>query len=269
MATHAFPRRSRLLLALAACAFAATAACGASGNSVTGSTSGGGDTQTPSGGTSNSSGVPAPFTHFGDSVKVTVEGGYAVIRSNGVPNHKSPYFASSDPRHAAYSGTNPSFMQAPGQIVAESYTFRIPLTPTKATSAQATPLGPIGVSLNGVPFFNQYNGNHQPLGPEINTFDQYNGHPTPMGEYHYHAEPTFLTTAVGRSGLLGFLLDGYPVYGPVENGKTLASADLDAYHGHFGATADYPAGIYHYHVTADAPYINGSGFYGVPGTVGR
>ena len=32
-------------------------------------------------------------------------------------------------------------------------------------------------------------------------------------------------------------------------------------------TSEFPEGIYHYHVTPDDPYINGSGFYGVPGTV--
>lgn len=68
---------------------------------------------------------------------------------------------------------------------------------------------------------------------------------------------------------MGFLLDGFPVYGPEENGKAIISSDLDAYHGHTHATADYPAGIYHYHFTADAPYLNGSGYYGTSGTVSR
>jgi hypothetical protein len=67
--------------------------------------------------------------------------------------------------------------------------------------------------------------------------------------------------------LIGFLLDGFPVYGALESGKTLVSADLDTYHGHTGVTADYPNGIYHYHITADAPYINGTGFYGTKGSV--
>jgi hypothetical protein len=32
-------------------------------------------------------------------------------------------------------------------------------------------------------------------------------------------------------------------------------------------TADYPGGIYHYHITLEDPYINGNGFYGNAGTV--
>jgi hypothetical protein len=258
------PSRVKIPAAAVAGALLVIAAC----NAASPTSSGGGSD--PGSGTTSSSAVPAQFTHFGDSVKVSVSGDYVVIQSNGVPNHKSPYFPTTDPRYEPYDGTNPHYSRAPvSTIAATAYTFRIPLKPTKAASTQATPLGPIGVSLNGVPFYNQYNGQNQPLGGEINSFDQYNGHPNPMNEYHYHAEPLYLTAAVGKSGLLGFLLDGYPVYGPVENGKTLTSADLDAYHGHTGATADYPGGIYHYHVTADAPYINGSGFYGVPGTVGR
>jgi hypothetical protein len=86
--------------------------------------------------------------------------------------------------------------------------------------------------------------------------------------YHYHAEPFSLTARLGKDALLGFLLDGYPVYGPQENGGPVDQSSLDALHGHTHPTAQYPGGISHYHVTATAPYINGSGFRGVPGTVG-
>jgi hypothetical protein len=135
-------------------------------------------------------------------------------------------------------------------------------------SHSATPLGPIGVSLNGVPFFNQYAGPNQPLTNEVTSFDQYWGHPQQSGQYHYHVEPKYLTQEkFTKSALLGFLLDGFPVYGPEENGTTVTNAMLDSYHGHTSVTADYPNGIYHYHITSTDPYINGSGFYGTPGTV--
>ncbi len=134
--------------------------------------------------------------------------------------------------------------------------------------SQPTPLGPIGVSINGVPFFNQYGGpNNRALAFEINSFDQYNGHPQMFSMYHYHVEPLYLTTICGRDAILGYLLDGFPVYGPMEKSKLVTNADLDASHGHAHTTAEYPGGIYHYHVTSEAPYINGVGFYGKPGTV--
>ncbi|MBS1902930.1 MAG: YHYH protein [Bacteroidetes bacterium] len=205
------------------------------------------------------------------ATSITQDGDYVVITSKGLPDHKSPYYKGTqwqDSLYEAYNGTNTSFMLAPGIIAAQTLTFRMPMNPSVATTHSSTPLGPIGVSLNGVPFFNQYAGNGAPLGSnELNTFDQQNGHPTPMNQYHYHAEPWWLTKSKGSSALLGFLLDGFPVYGPIENGKTITNADLDSYHGHTGVTAEYPNGIYHYHVTAEAPYINGSGFYGTPGTV--
>ena len=80
-------------------------------------------------------------------------------------------------------------------------------------------------------------------------------------------EPFWITSNQGKEALIGFLLDGFPVYGPEENGQAISSSDLDAFHGHFHSNGDFPDGIYHYHVTADDPYINGSGYYGNPGTV--
>ncbi|MES2177671.1 MAG: YHYH protein [Gemmatimonadota bacterium] len=222
------------------------------------------------GATTSATNIPAVYAKFTSDVQVTVEGNTIVLRSTGVPNHKSPYFPTTDARYEAYNGTNANYAKAGNNsIVSQSYVFRIPMNPTKAATAAATPLGPIGISLAGVPFFNQYNGQNRPLSAEIDSFDQYNGHPTPTNEYHYHVEPLYLTKTVGSSVLLGFLLDGFPVYGPVENGKRMVNADLDALHGHVGVTVDYPNGIYHYHITDADPYVNGAGFYGTAGTVGR
>jgi len=211
--------------------------------------------------------LPDVFKKFTSAVTISVQGDYVVLQSHGIPNHQSCYFPTTDSLYHVYNGTNQNFQSNGLQIISQNYTFKIPLNPTESSTHSATQLGPIGISLNGVPFFNQYNGNHQPLTTEINSFDQYNGHPQQMGAYHYHVEPTYLTGTLGDSTLLGFLLDGFPVYGPVENGHVITNDSLDAYHGHFSRTADYPNGIYHYHVTADAPYINGSGYYGTPGTV--
>ncbi len=211
--------------------------------------------------------LPPVFSKFSSAVTVSTEGDYVVLQSKGLPDHQSCYYPTSDSLYHVYDGPNPNFMLAPGEIERQNYTFKIPINPTRATNHQATPLGPIGISINGVPLFNQYNGQHNPLTVEINTFDQYNGHPTPTGQYHYHVEPTHITQTKGEDALIGFLLDGFPVYGPLENGRLVTNDSLDAYHGHFGPTADYPNGIYHYHITSDAPYINGTGFYGTPGTV--
>jgi hypothetical protein len=221
---------------------------------------------------SESTEIPAVYKKVYGASDMYIDGNYIVISSNGLPDHKSPYYKGTQwesSLYEAYNGSNTSFMQNPNKIASASLTFRLPLYPVKAASVQATPMGPIGISLNGVPFYNQYAANYQPLTMEINTLDQYNGHPQQMGGYHYHIEPTWLTAKYGKHVLLGFLLDGFPVYGPLENNTTITNDALDACHGHTHATTDYPDGIYHYHITADAPYLNGTGFYGTPGTVAQ
>jgi len=227
-------------------------------------------TSTTSTTTTNTVSIPAPYQKIYGATDIYVDGSYIVIKTTGVPDHKSPYFQGtqwSSTKYEAYNGTNANWSQNPNKIASQNIVFKIPLTPTASSNPAATPLGPIGVSLNGVPFYNQYAGPNQPLTTEINSFDQYNGHPQQMGGYHYHVEPLYLTANKGDSALLGFLLDGYPVYGPVEHGVTITNSNLDAYHGHTSLTADYPSGIYHYHITSADPYINGSGFYGNAGTV--
>lgn len=207
------------------------------------------------------------WEQFADRLEIYQDGDYMVIETENIPDHNSPYFPTNDPRYEAYSGDNPNFRINPNEIAAQNMVFRIPLNPTEANSKSNTRLGPIGIALNGVAFFNQYAGpNNQPLTSEVDSFDQYNGHPTGGDIYHYHFEPSFLTTNNGKGSLLGVLLDGFPVYGPEENGETLASDDLDQYHGHFGPTPEYPEGIYHYHFTADDPYLNGGQYFGTPGS---
>ena len=217
--------------------------------------------------------VPDVYKKIYGATSITSDGTYITIKSTGTPDHKSSYYASSNALSDNFSGATfggVNFVKNPNSRAEKAYVFKIPVSPKSATSPSATPLGPIGVSLNGVPFFNQYAGPNQPLTGEVVSFDRYWGHPTPTGQYHYHVEPLYLTTVkVTKSSLLGFLLDGFPVYGPEENGVTIDNSKLDAYHGHTSVTADYPSGIYHYHITSTDPYINGSGFYGTPGTVSQ
>jgi hypothetical protein len=230
------------------------------------------------GGSGSGGGGASPFDEFYNVTSLTYDGDFVVIRTTDQPDHKSPFYPTSNPLYGPYTGTNASFstsIDLMGQISdptikAQDIMFRIPLSPQQAATHQATGGGPIGIALHGVALFNQYNGVNALLGTlEFDNFDQYNGHPTPapMQTYHYHLEPVWLTAKNGAGSLVGYLLDGFPVYGPVEGGKRLTSADLDAYHGHSGVTPEYPGGIYHYHCTDDAPWINGDGYWGTPGMV--
>ncbi|HYV96736.1 MAG TPA: YHYH protein [Gemmatimonadaceae bacterium] len=257
--------RANPALLMAFAVFACASDSAPTSNSNTNTTT---DTTSTTDTTHASTDLPALYKAFGNGVVVTVSGGTVVITSNGLPDHKSPYWGTGNAMYEAYNGSNAAYVTNPNRIRTQQLTFRIPLTPTALTTPSPTPLGPIGVAINGVPIFNQYAANNQPLTGEINSFDQYNGHPQMTGMYHYHVEPTWLTRAT-REALVGVLLDGYPVYGPMENGALVATSSLDAAHGHFGVTKEFPGGVYHYHTTSDAPYINGSGFHGSPGTVAQ
>lgn len=205
----------------------------------------------------------------GTGLTVSTNGNTVTFTTQNLPDHKSPYWPSNNALYEVYNGTNTSFNLNPNSISAQNISITVPLNPSEASTKQATSLGPIGISVNGVVFYNQYAGpNNQALTNEINSFDQFLGHPQNTGQYHYHVEPTYLTGQFGDSAFLGVLADGFPVYGPVENGQTITNSDLDAYHGHTSATVDFPNGIYHYHVTPNEdPYINGNGFYGTPGNI--
>lgn len=212
-------------------------------------------------GTTTSTGLPSAYARFGGSATVSMDGATVIVRTTDVPDHPSPYFGVGN---ANYEAPTAGMQVNSNRIASQNIVFRIPASPVAATPSD-TPLGPIGVAVNGVVLFNQYAAGRVPLTNEIFSFDRFNGHPTPQSQYHYHVEPLWLTAARGKAAFLGVLLDGFPVYGTVDdNGE--APTGLDSCNGHTGVKADYPQGIYHYHVTSAPPYIAGC-FHGAPGTV--
>ena len=215
--------------------------------------------------------VPDVYKKIYGATSITTDGTYVTIKTNGQPDHKSVYYPTANAKYEAFSGTTfggETFKKNPNVIsLTNAFTFKIPLNPVMSNTHASTSLGAIGVAVNGVPLFNQYAGPNQPLTNEIISFDQYRGHPTGTSIYHYHVEPIYLTQTKGKEALMGFLLDGFPVYGPEENGAAVIESNLDIYHGHTSKTTDYPNGIYHYHITNTDPYINGNGYYGTAGTV--
>ena len=243
-------------LALLALAVALVCAC-ASPSAPTAATTTATTTPNPT-----PSAAPAIYQRFQSAVTVTVAGTQVVLRSAGLPDHKSPYWGAGN---ALYEAPLPGMMLAPNTIASQNLTLRVPIVPTAATPSD-TPLGPIGMAVNGVAIFNQYAAGRSPLGAEILSFDRYNGHPQQTGQYHYHVEPLWLTSNNGASALIGVLLDGFPVYGPRDTGGS-APSGLDSCNGHTHATPDVPLGIYHYHVTAAPPYISGC-YKGAPGSLG-
>ena len=221
-------------------------------------------------GTTGSATVPAVYSKIYGATSITFDGTFVTIKCNALPDHKSAYYPTTNALYENFSGTTfggGTFSKNPNSIATQNVTLKIPANPAVNAAHAATPGGVIGVALNGVPFFNQYAAMNSPLTNEITGFDQWWGHPQQTGLYHYHVEPLYLTTVKAtKSSLVGFLLDGFPVYGPKETDNS-DPAGLDVYHGHTHITTDYPGGIYHYHFTTASPYLNGNGFYGTPGTV--
>ena len=188
---------------------------------------------------------PADQHPFRKNVRVEVTDDYLIVHSNGLPDHTTGDFPN------RYN---------PNRIREQHYTFKIPRHPKVADRITRLPMGPIGVAINGVPFYNPYNAEGQDAAKN-EVFDECCGHPDPMGRYHYHIYPRCVHTSFKdergeHSPLIGYAFDGFPIYGPNgENGKL--PTDLDECNGHSD-----PQRGYHYHVTSKFPYILG-GYRGV------
>jgi hypothetical protein len=197
-----------------------------------------------------------------DNVTISFDAGSMIIHSRGLPNHPTGKF----PETGVGRG-NPNY------ITEKKNTFYIPLDPkvnakhivTAAdNSNHALPMGPIGVAVNGVVFFNPFDAGSQDAS---NMMDRCCGHPAPDGTYHYHKYPICINSpwmddGAGHSPLIGWAFDGFPVYGPYEKANVMAKdltgeAALNEFNLHFD-----PDRGWHYHVTPGKfPYIIG-GYWG-------
>jgi hypothetical protein len=130
------------------------------------------------------------------------------------------------------------FPTDPNTPTNQNRTFEITRTPTVNTGTKtATALGAIGVAVNGVAFFNAWDGMTSSY--EMKTYTngvRPNGGPT---------------TAADADG--SYLQDFQYVAG---------YGTLDQYNGRFAVAPGYPDGTYGYYVTATYPYIIGPDYYG-------
>jgi hypothetical protein len=202
--------------------------------------------------------------------------GFDIVQANGTVNLNVPG-----------SGTPPSpgtsyCLQAEPDNDLE-LVYLIPINPENlATPNTIQPVEQLGLSLHGIPFKGNPPGviGGGPGGPgggpgggsdvTMPALDACGGHHDPGGYYHWHmiANSTnevlsdLQITAVTCTGfpqdasaLMGFAMDGYPIYGQFESGSSLP-VGLDECNGHFSVTNEYPSGVYHYHaVQGTAPNI--------------
>lgn len=311
------PRPSALaltsLLALATSAAVGATACSSSDTTGSGS---GSSTSTGTGGsggstTSTGSGGAASCAQAATMLDVSkapgAGDGYAkptltasctdtafVVESNGMPTY--------------------TFVQTtPNPLKEQQNHWEIPRSPVAAAMTTELPLlGPTGFAVNGMPF----NGPNEAATPADSAYGDpvYNGLMDPClghtaNEYHYHSLSVKCLSASGlvdkpwmnadppateASPIIGWAMDGFPIYGAQEcedaacskvvvmqsgyektgDPKTYAwkaytwkehagdASFLDKCNGHEG-----PSGDYHYHATSGFPYIMGC-YHGTPADTG-
>jgi hypothetical protein len=198
-----------------------------------------------------------------DNVTVSFGSDAMTVRTKGLPNHPTGKF----PQEGFGQQSNPNYIQE------HVRTYYIPLNPkvnprhiytTTDNSNHALPMGPIGVAVNGVVFFNPFDAQSQDA---TNMMDQCCGHPAPDGTYHYHKYPICVNSPWADEGkehspLIGWAFDGFPIYGPFESAGVMAkdvkgSDALNDFNLHWDAERGW-----HYHVTPGKfPYIIG-GYWG-------
>lgn len=221
-------------------------------------TSCGNDIETPD---TISSGIETPVSAFDEfnteAVTVSFDGDEITIESNGLPNHTSPYWESTEALHIEQEFGD---HLTPGLIRSGSHTLTVSSAPAKAPTSSSTGLGAIGISVTGAPIFNDQERANQPL--DVNTaggFDYAGGHVGPGG-YHYHIESADVeentTLSFNDEKLVGIMADGFLIYGRKCKSTGDHPADLDLSGGHTSSTQHSDGNqFYHYHIINEF-YIN-------------
>ena len=198
---------------------------------------------------------PTPTKAFDEfntaSVTISYSGDDVTIVSNALPNHTSPYWATTNSLYISPVVATASSI-SPGEITSGSYTLTVPASPGKASSTSSTGLGAIGIAVTGVPIFNDEEGMGALTAQVASGFDYAGGHRGPTG-YHYHVEssdvPENTVLSHDDDALNGVLQDGFLLYGRKCNSTGAYPTDLDASGGHQSTTQHSDGcSFYHYHI---------------------
>ncbi len=210
--------------------------------------------------------LPEAFGVFDvNNTSIILDGNEIIIETNGLPNHVSPYWSSTNARMGtpAASIDHPLFVaptvtsfdqMAPGNIddFNGSYTLTIPAVPELASSSSATGLGAIGIAVSGSVIYNDQEGPNVPLDNAAGSLD-FNGAHTGPQSFHYHLEP--VTFSDDDDNLIGIIADGFFLYGRKCTSTNDYPTDLDASGGHISSTKYNEEEEYHYHVENEL-YLN-------------
>lgn len=199
------------------------------------------------------------------------EDGYDIVDANGNINKSDPG-----------AGTGPPSVSSCLEATPDNniqLTFLIPAVPKLANSNDDISIVEhFGVSKDGIPMTGHppsaTSGPPGAPGPStiasIPAIDPCGGHIDPFGYYHLHFGAEEMNNVLAANNMtevsctnftqsettfIGFAKDGFPIYASKDQDGTLPS-DLDDCQGHSSATADYPDGVYHYHVSnSNAPNL--------------
>lgn len=192
---------------------------------------------------------------------VQLQGNQRVLMGNNLPSHGTGEFPirQDDPVYR--------YDRNPNSIAAQDLIVTLPANPQEAATPSCVPMGAIGYALTGATIFNALDAAGLDA-PAHEVQDRCGGHPAMMGDYHYHSVSDCVSheQAGKHSELVGYMLDGFGLYGPHgEHGEELSNADLDACHGHTHMVTwdGQPRRMYHYHATRGFPYTVGC-FKGTP-----
>ena len=189
------------------------------------------------------------------SVSAALSGASRVISGNGLPTTS---LAGTYP--ISSSSTAYQYDKNPNTIKGYSLNVSVPASPQVAASPSCLSPGTIGYSTNGVAIYHALDDKSRDAAA-YETLDKCWGHPVPSGQYHFHTMSSCVAggSATQNSPVWGFMLDGFPITGPWENGAKLTTADLDVCHGKTSTiTLDGVAvSMYHYVATEDYPYTAG------------
>ena len=192
---------------------------------------------------------------------------YVTVTTVDLPDHTSNYFPTTGTYSFTANGTtiagNYSSMYTayttsypdPSTIASQSIVMYIPITPAYSGSQQMS-AGSVGISIDGVPIFNNLADATDNIFAEAGSFDTCQGHPA-NGKFHYHSEPYAIS--YNDSNLIGVMRDGYFLYGRQDYSgttpgstanMTLKTSTMYIYGGHTGTDPLTNSGsTFHYHLS--------------------
>lgn len=186
--------------------------------------------------------------------KKKVKGSRLKLSGNGLPKHTTGVFPVQQSDDAYQVDRNPNRIS--------SYTLSASLAAAPRYHKNPGCVGgQVGFMTSGVELFSAVDAeDRDAVAHEVQ--DSCSGHPQQSGVYHYHGLPSCINTGAAnkQSKLIGWALDGYPIYGPRgKGGRYLSNADLDECHGTTSTVSyrDQKRRMYHYVANYEFPYTVG------------